>query len=61
MKIGVLVVAYNADQTITSVLDRIPAPFRDEVAEILVLDDALVGPHRRRWPRPTASRTPTCR
>ncbi len=40
MKIGVLVVAYNADQTITSVLDRIPAPFRDEVAEVLVLDDS---------------------
>lgn len=40
MKIGVLVVAYNADQTIASVLDRIPGPFRDEVAEILVLDDA---------------------
>ena len=40
MKIGVLVVAYNADQTIASVLDRIPAPFRAEVAEVLVLDDA---------------------
>ena len=40
MKIGVLVVAYNADQTVTSVLDRIPPAFRDEVAEILVLDDS---------------------
>ena len=40
MKIGVLVVAYNADQTIASVLDRIPASFKDEVAEILVLDDS---------------------
>ncbi len=39
MKVGVLVVAYNADQTISSVLDRIPSPFRDEVAEVLVLDD----------------------
>jgi SAM-dependent methyltransferase len=40
VKLGVLVLAYNADQTITSVLDRIPAAFRDEVAEVLVLDDA---------------------
>jgi glycosyltransferase involved in cell wall biosynthesis len=40
VKIGVLVLAYNADQTITSVLDRIPASFREEVAEVLVLDDA---------------------
>jgi glycosyltransferase involved in cell wall biosynthesis len=40
VKIGVLVVAYNADQTIASVLDRIPGPVRDDVAEILVLDDA---------------------
>jgi len=40
VKIGVLVVAYNADQTVTSVLDRIPPAFRDEVAEILVLDDS---------------------
>jgi glycosyltransferase involved in cell wall biosynthesis len=40
VKIGVLVVAYNADQTIESVLDRIEEPFRSEVAEVLVLDDA---------------------
>jgi glycosyltransferase involved in cell wall biosynthesis len=39
VKIGVLVVAYNADQTITSVLDRIPDAFREELAEVLVLDD----------------------
>jgi glycosyltransferase involved in cell wall biosynthesis len=40
VKVGVLVVAYNADQTISAVLDRIPPEFRDEVAEVLVLDDA---------------------
>lgn len=39
MKVGVVVVAYNAERTIASVLDRIPEPFRSEVAEVLVLDD----------------------
>jgi len=40
LKIGVLVVAYNAEQTIAPTLDRIPTDFREQVAEILVLDDA---------------------
>lgn len=39
MKIGVLVVAYNAERTICSVLDRIQDPVRAELAEVLVLDD----------------------
>ena len=39
MKVGVLIVAYNADQTIEAVLDRIPDSFVREVAEVLVLDD----------------------
>ena len=39
MKVGVLVVAYNAETTIEPLLDRIPGVFRDEIAEILVLDD----------------------
>jgi glycosyltransferase involved in cell wall biosynthesis len=39
MKIGVLVVAYNAETTLASVLDRIPAEMRARVAEVLVQDD----------------------
>jgi glycosyltransferase involved in cell wall biosynthesis/protein-L-isoaspartate O-methyltransferase len=39
VKIGVMVVAYNAETTIASVLDRIPSDAREAVAEILVLDD----------------------
>ena len=39
IKVGVLVVAYNAEDTIASVLDRLPRPDAAEFAEILVLDD----------------------
>ena len=40
MKIGILVVAYNAVSTLATVLDRIPAEFRSKVAEVVVSDDA---------------------
>jgi len=39
MKIGVLVVAYNAETTLVDVLDRIPAEVRRDLAEVLVQDD----------------------
>jgi 2-polyprenyl-3-methyl-5-hydroxy-6-metoxy-1,4-benzoquinol methylase len=39
-RIGILVVAYNAESTLSKTLDRIPADFRDQIAEVLVLDDA---------------------
>ncbi|PRH80806.1 glycosyltransferase/methyltransferase [Streptomyces solincola] len=39
-RIGVLVVAYNAETTLERTLDRIPADFRPRIAEILILDDA---------------------
>lgn len=39
MKVGVLVVAYNAETTLHWVLDRIPAPLRRDLAEVLVMDD----------------------
>ena len=39
MKVGVLVVAYNAESTLRWVLDRIPLDLRAELAEVLVLDD----------------------
>jgi glycosyltransferase involved in cell wall biosynthesis len=40
MRIGILVVAYNAVTTLSRVLDRIPADVVDDIAEILVQDDA---------------------
>ncbi|MFT3854218.1 MAG: bifunctional glycosyltransferase/class I SAM-dependent methyltransferase [Ilumatobacteraceae bacterium] len=39
MKIGVLVVAYNAERTLAAVLDRIPPAMADRLAEVLVQDD----------------------
>lgn len=39
MKVGVLVVAYNAETTLRWVLDRIPSPLRSELVEVLVMDD----------------------
>ncbi|MFF8829883.1 methyltransferase domain-containing protein [Streptomyces sp. NPDC015131] len=39
-RIGILVVAYNAEATLEKTLDRIPADFRPRIAEILILDDA---------------------
>ena len=39
-RIGVVVVAYNAAGTLSSVLDRIPTDFRTRVAHVVVCDDA---------------------
>ena len=41
-RIGVLVVAYNAESTLAAVLDRIPHEFRPRITEILVCDDHSV-------------------
>jgi SAM-dependent methyltransferase len=38
--VGVLVVAFNAADTLASVLDRLPASFRETVDHVLVCDDA---------------------
>jgi glycosyltransferase involved in cell wall biosynthesis len=40
MKIGVLIVAYNAKDTLARVLDRIPQDFAQKIDSILVCDDA---------------------
>ncbi len=40
MKIGILIVAYNAQDTLTKVLDRIPKNFVSRIDSILVCDDA---------------------
>jgi len=39
VKVGVLVVAYNAETTLQWVLDRIPVELRRELVEVLVMDD----------------------
>lgn len=39
-RIGVLVVAYNAESTLADTLNRIPADFRDRIDELLICDDA---------------------
>ena len=38
-KIGILVVAYNAESTIESTLNRIPQEFVSEIYSILISDD----------------------
>ena len=38
-KIGILVVAYNAESTLHSVLHRIPVPIWDKIEEVFVFDD----------------------
>lgn len=39
-RIGILVVAYNAESTLRSVLQRIPEPIMSKIEEIFVFDDA---------------------
>jgi glycosyltransferase involved in cell wall biosynthesis len=39
-RIGIFIVAYNAETTLSRVLDRIPADLRSRVEEIFVFDDA---------------------
>lgn len=40
LRIGILVVAYNAATTLASVLDRVPKDFRSRISEVFVCDDA---------------------
>ncbi|HST50035.1 methyltransferase domain-containing protein [Jatrophihabitans sp.] len=40
LRIGVLVVAYNAESTLQATLDRIPPDMRSRIDEILICDDA---------------------
>ncbi len=39
-RIGILVVAYNAESTLASVLDRVPKDFRPRISKVFVCDDA---------------------
>ncbi len=40
LRIGVVVVAYNAESTLLNTLDRIPLDFRKRIEEIIICDDA---------------------
>jgi glycosyltransferase involved in cell wall biosynthesis len=39
-RIGILVIAYNAESTLRATLDRVPVDFLARIAEVIVLDDA---------------------
>ena len=39
-RVGIVVLAYNAESTLLSTLDRIPVDFRPRIAEIIICDDA---------------------
>ena len=60
-RIGILVVAYNAESTLAATLDRVPADFRERIAEVIVLDDAShddTFAHGKAWAeRPDTPRT----
>ena len=43
-KVLVLIVAYNAEKTITRLLDRFPKETLDRVNEIIIADDASSDP-----------------
>jgi 2-polyprenyl-3-methyl-5-hydroxy-6-metoxy-1,4-benzoquinol methylase len=40
LRIGIVVVAYNAESTLVATLNRIPPTFREMVSEIIISDDA---------------------
>jgi 2-polyprenyl-3-methyl-5-hydroxy-6-metoxy-1,4-benzoquinol methylase len=51
-RIGIVVVAYNAESTMLTTLDRIPVSFRPRIAEVIVCDDASEDEtfeHARQW------------
>ena len=49
MKIGILIVAYNAQDTLAKVLDRIPNDFIKQIDAILVCDDASTDDTHKVW------------
>ena len=40
LRIGIAVVAYNAESTLVKTLDRIPQAFRERISEVIICDDA---------------------
>ncbi len=61
MRIGIAVVAYNAESTLLRTLDRIPVDFRSRIDEIIICDDAShddTFEHGRLWAsRPDTPKT----
>ena len=54
-RVLIFVVAYNAERTIQSVLERIPESLSQYHTEILIIDDSSkIGPSSRlaKWPTP---------
>jgi glycosyltransferase involved in cell wall biosynthesis len=54
VRVGVVVVAYNAESTLLATLERIPEEFRRQLAEIIILDDAsgdATTAHAEEWGR----------
>ncbi len=52
LRIGIVVVAYNAESTLSRTLDRIPATFRPQIEEVIICDDASgdrTFEHGREW------------
>jgi 2-polyprenyl-3-methyl-5-hydroxy-6-metoxy-1,4-benzoquinol methylase len=52
LRIGIVVVAYNAESTLLKTLDRIPVDFRRRIDEIIICDDAshdATFEHGRLW------------
>jgi glycosyltransferase involved in cell wall biosynthesis len=60
-RIGIVVVAYNAESTLLKTLDRIPVDFRERIEEVIVCDDASrddTFEHGRMWAtRPDTPKT----
>lgn len=61
LRVGIVVVAYNAESTLLKTLDRIPLEFRNRIDEVIVCDDAShdnTFEHGRLWAaRPDTPRT----
>ena len=52
LRVGIVVVAYNAETTLQTTLDRIPASFRSRIDEVIISDDAShddTFEHGRQW------------
>jgi len=52
LRIGIVVVAYNAESTLLKTLDRIPVDFRSKIETVIICDDAsgdLTFEHGRQW------------
>ena len=61
LRIGIAVVAFNAESTLLKTLERIPVEFRSQIEEIIICDDAShdsTFDHGREWAlRPDTPRT----